>query len=466
MGVPEGLERFGGIDLDQAVFAHVDRSLDGMLGELDTSDPATRSGLVRLREECRRAKEALSTDTDTVVPVVLPTLTTDVRVTRAELESMARPRIAETVAALQRGVASAGLTAGDLDRVLLVGGSSRMPLVAEMVHQTLGVPVVADANPKLAIAYGAALAGAAARATGAAGPGAARATAPDQDPTTPAIVPAASPSPAPQPPTVGDDRGDGGRTDPAGRTPPRRMLVPAAVALLVLALAGGAVALTRPDAEPTGSERLAAGSSTASTTGATDGTTTTTRSSASTTTATPSSTTGTTAVPTTSPPVTSPPTTAPPATLTRERMTDASGSLSAEVPIAWQSRLTNAVQLNGVLAVQVSAAADQAGYAAFTSPGVTVLAADAAQADPPDQVLALIGGSFTGTCQAQPVASFSTAVMSGVTQRWTGCGGGVSTAHVHVGTSSTGDIYLVSGVTLGLADEVAYQRAVETAVRR
>jgi actin-like ATPase involved in cell morphogenesis len=168
LGTPEGLERFGGIDLDEAVFDHVRRSLGRALDGLDPTDPAATSALARLRSDCREAKEALSSDTDAAVPVMLPNLHTEVRLTRAEFEDMIRPRLRETTATLGRVVRSAGLEFGDLSRVLLVGGSSRIPLVSEMVRDATGRPVALDANPKHAIALGAAAAGVA---------GAARATA-------------------------------------------------------------------------------------------------------------------------------------------------------------------------------------------------------------------------------------------------------------------------------------------------
>ncbi|MCU0273879.1 MAG: Hsp70 family protein [Acidimicrobiales bacterium] len=159
VGTPEGMERLGGIDVDAAVLAHVNTSVDGMLSELDGSDPAVRSALSRLRDECRSAKEALSTDTDTTVPVAVPGLQTEVRLTRAELEDMIRPRVVETVDALGRVVASAGVSMDDVSRVLLVGGTSRIPLVAQLVRELTGRPVAVDAHPKLAIASGAALLG-------------------------------------------------------------------------------------------------------------------------------------------------------------------------------------------------------------------------------------------------------------------------------------------------------------------
>jgi molecular chaperone DnaK len=155
VGRPEGIERLGGIDFDDAIFAHVTQSLD--LSELDTEDPGVRAALVRLRTECIEAKHALSFDTDVSVPVLLPNLATEVRITRGEFETLIRPRIDDSVAALSRAVAGAGLERQDIDRVLLVGGSSGIPLVAQMVSEATGRPIAVDAHPKHAVALGAAL---------------------------------------------------------------------------------------------------------------------------------------------------------------------------------------------------------------------------------------------------------------------------------------------------------------------
>ena len=160
LGRPEGMERLGGIDVDQAVLAHVDQAVAGLVSATDTADPAARTAVVRLREEVRRAKEALSADTDATIAVSLPGLQTEVRLTREELEGMIRPRVTETVEALRRAVTSTGLTMDDVSRVLLVGGSSRIPLVGLLVRELTGRPVAVDAHPKLAIASGAAIIGA------------------------------------------------------------------------------------------------------------------------------------------------------------------------------------------------------------------------------------------------------------------------------------------------------------------
>jgi len=156
LGHPEGIERLGGIDFDAAVFSHVARTLGGRFAELDETDPAVVSAVARLRAECVEAKESLSSDTDVTIPVLLPTVTTEIRLTRAELEEMVRPALTESIQALRRALRSAGVTAEELHSVLLVGGSSRMPIVAQLVGAELGRPVSVDAHPKHAVALGAA----------------------------------------------------------------------------------------------------------------------------------------------------------------------------------------------------------------------------------------------------------------------------------------------------------------------
>jgi actin-like ATPase involved in cell morphogenesis len=156
LGRPEGIEGLGGIDFDEAVFSHVDRVLGGKLGELDPSDPHATSAVVRLRQDCVLAKEALSADTEATIPVMLPSVQTEVRLTRGEFETMIRPSIGATIASLRRALESAHVNPEQLSTVLLVGGSSRIPLVAQMVSAELGRPTSVDAHPKHAIVLGAA----------------------------------------------------------------------------------------------------------------------------------------------------------------------------------------------------------------------------------------------------------------------------------------------------------------------
>jgi molecular chaperone DnaK (HSP70) len=81
LGTPEGVERLGGVDFDEAILSHVDYAADGALSELDMRDPQNIVALARLRQDCILAKEALSVDTETVLPVLLPGRHFDVRIT-------------------------------------------------------------------------------------------------------------------------------------------------------------------------------------------------------------------------------------------------------------------------------------------------------------------------------------------------------------------------------------------------
>jgi Tol biopolymer transport system component/actin-like ATPase involved in cell morphogenesis len=157
VGEPTGLDQLGGVHFDEAVFSYVVGELDPRALRLPApDDPALLAALIRLRRECVEAKEALSSDTEVTIPVNLPALRTDVRLTRGELETMLAPALAETIEALRRALRSAQLEPEDITAVLLVGGSSRIPLVAQTVSHALGRPTAVDIHPKHAVALGAA----------------------------------------------------------------------------------------------------------------------------------------------------------------------------------------------------------------------------------------------------------------------------------------------------------------------
>lgn len=168
LGPPEGIERLGGIDFDAAMLHHLLSNLEGDSDAL-IDDPVAAS---RLRSEAVAAKEALSSDTDVAIPILLPGVRGDVRVTRDEFEDLIRPSIESTVEALNRALDAAGVTPDELHSVLLVGGSSRIPLVADVVGNSLGRPVSVDSHPKHVVPMGAArVAGQAAPIAAATAPG-------------------------------------------------------------------------------------------------------------------------------------------------------------------------------------------------------------------------------------------------------------------------------------------------------
>ncbi|HEY2222573.1 Hsp70 family protein [Actinomycetospora sp.] len=156
LGTPEGIERLGGVDFDQAILAHVNYVSGGALDEIDLSDSHTTVAMARLRQDCVLAKEALSVDTETIVPVFLPKGHFEVELTRASFQDMIRAPIESTIRALTQTLRSAQVAPAELSAVLLVGGSSRIPLVAEMVSAELGRPTLVDTHPKYAVALGAA----------------------------------------------------------------------------------------------------------------------------------------------------------------------------------------------------------------------------------------------------------------------------------------------------------------------
>jgi actin-like ATPase involved in cell morphogenesis len=414
LGIPEGMERFGGIDIDRAVLAHVDDTLAGELtAQAEHPDSAAAGALARLRDDARSAKEALSSDSDAVVAVLLPGLNSEVRLTRAELENMIRPRLTETIDALHRTVRSAGLDWQDLTAILAVGGSSRIPLVREVVRERTGRPVVVDAHPKHAIALGAAAAAWAAMTP--------QATAGTSPLAPPVLSP---PTPAVAVPVFATAAATTAATTATGSTAPRRspskrtLLIGGGVAAAVLLV--GAVVFTQ------------GGGDTASL-----GDTTLLPTSASTAPPDTAATVAPTAAPTTAPPIatTVVPTIFPtilPTTVAAttpvvplQEVADSTGSFAVSLPAAMATN-TAALTLGGVTFAHVSGSTDLVGYLAgsWAAGGASVLATDAALITP-SQAAALLspGAACTSTTGEQP---YATANATGVKVEYDGCGGGTA----------------------------------------
>jgi actin-like ATPase involved in cell morphogenesis len=156
LGSPAGIERLGGLDFDEAVRQHVADAIGGIAPGSGTTNFGSQRSLEALRSDCQYAKEFLSSNTDAIIPVILPDTHTEVRLTRNEFESMIRPRILETVSVLSQVIKDAGLKAQDVDAVLLVGGSSAIPLIADSIQEITGIRTMLGPHPKLAASAGAA----------------------------------------------------------------------------------------------------------------------------------------------------------------------------------------------------------------------------------------------------------------------------------------------------------------------
>jgi len=156
-GQPFGDPDLGGTDFDQVVMDHVAGVLGVAWRNLDLEDPTVLAALAQVREHAVAAKEQLSSDTEASVPVVLPDIVRDVRITRGEFESGVRIPVLRSLDVLAQAIEAAGVTPADIRTALLVGGSSRIPLVSRLVSSELGLDVGIDAHPKYAVCLGAAI---------------------------------------------------------------------------------------------------------------------------------------------------------------------------------------------------------------------------------------------------------------------------------------------------------------------
>ena len=120
----------------------------------------------RLKEAAEKAKIELSSSQSTEVN--LPYITADssgpkhlvVTISRAKLESLTEDMVARTIIPCKTALEDAGLSASDIDDVILVGGQTRMPLVQQKVQEFFGKEPRKDVNPDEAVAMGAAIQGA------------------------------------------------------------------------------------------------------------------------------------------------------------------------------------------------------------------------------------------------------------------------------------------------------------------
>jgi molecular chaperone DnaK len=153
-----GDSHLGGDDFDRLIVADLLADL-AEREDLADADRARRRAL--LREVGERAKIALGDADATRLVVdgggVLPDL--DRTVERSWFEAQARPLVERTLAACERAVRDAGLDRDAIDRVVLVGGSTRMPLVREAVESWFGRPAYDALDPDRVVALGAAVQG-------------------------------------------------------------------------------------------------------------------------------------------------------------------------------------------------------------------------------------------------------------------------------------------------------------------
>jgi molecular chaperone DnaK len=150
----------GGEDFDQRIINHLVEEFKKEQGFDLTKDAMA---LQRLKEAAEKAKIELSSSEQTEVS--LPYITADasgpkhlnIKITRAKLESLVADLLKRSIDPCKTALKDAGLSSGDVDEVILVGGQTRMPKVQKMVQDFFGKEPKKDLNPDEAVAMGAAI---------------------------------------------------------------------------------------------------------------------------------------------------------------------------------------------------------------------------------------------------------------------------------------------------------------------
>lgn len=150
----DGDRNLGGFDFDNALMRFVaDRVIDE--GGPDLHDVLLLEA--DLRDKCELAKRQLTTVDQASIFITAAEQNFRIQVTRAQFEQMARPLLDRTEITACGVLDDAGLTWADIDHVLLVGGSTRMRMVREMIQRISGKQPVTGVNPDEAVALGAAV---------------------------------------------------------------------------------------------------------------------------------------------------------------------------------------------------------------------------------------------------------------------------------------------------------------------
>ncbi|MFF5232133.1 Hsp70 family protein [Dactylosporangium sp. NPDC000521] len=152
-----GLDDLGGVDIDAALVGHLGQLINLRHPEVwqrlaNPDSTAAHRDRRALWTEVRAAKEMLSRAAS--APIHVPGTEEALHLTREELERVAGPLIDRAVDETRRVLERAGVDVRQLAGIFLVGGSSRIPLVASRLHARFGVAPVVPEQPELPVAYG------------------------------------------------------------------------------------------------------------------------------------------------------------------------------------------------------------------------------------------------------------------------------------------------------------------------
>ena len=155
-----GNNRLGGDDFDRLLQLHLAALFRKQHGVDLPDDAATQARLLRAAEQLKidLSSHAFATVREAFLGSKGKTaLHLEIEVARADFEKLIRPLLTETLEAIDRALADANRETDEIDRIILVGGSTRIPLVQEMIEEHLGQTPTDGIQPDLCVALGAAL---------------------------------------------------------------------------------------------------------------------------------------------------------------------------------------------------------------------------------------------------------------------------------------------------------------------
>ena len=155
-----GDTQMGGTDVDKAVMVYI---VDEFKRQTNIDLTNDKKATARLKEAAEKAKIELSTLITTDID--LPFIASDnagprhlhLSLTRTKLEALAQPVVQKTKKAIIKALEDAKLTPSDIDKIILIGGMTRMPLVQKFVEQTAGKAPERGVDPMECVAIGAAI---------------------------------------------------------------------------------------------------------------------------------------------------------------------------------------------------------------------------------------------------------------------------------------------------------------------
>ena len=157
-----GNNKLGGDDFDNVITQYM---LDDFKAKEGVDLSSDKMAMQRLKEAAEKAKKELSSSTTTNINLPFITATAEgpkhfeMDLTRAKFDELTAHLVDQTAGPVERALKDAGLTAGDLSKVLLVGGSTRIPAVQDKVKQLTGKEPFKGINPDECVAIGAAIQG-------------------------------------------------------------------------------------------------------------------------------------------------------------------------------------------------------------------------------------------------------------------------------------------------------------------